>query len=96
MATLRALQSDANNKGVESKLTWQALANATAQMGAPAIDYDRFVARWDAEPELQQIVDRFDGNGLVIKTQDKDSQLPQGEKTGEVEKMAKRATKLGK
>lgn len=96
MATLRALQSDANNKGVESKLTWQALANATAQMGAPAIDYDRFAARWDAEPELKQIVDRFDGNGLVINTNDQAGQLPQGQDTGQVEKMAKRATKLGK
>jgi hypothetical protein len=45
---------------------------------------------------LKQLVDRFDGNGIVVKTEKEADKLPQGEKTGEVEKMAKRATKLGK
>lgn len=97
MATLRALQSAANNSGSESQMTWKALASASAKMGAPAIDYDRFAARWDSDPILKQLVDRFDANGVVIKTNNKENNMPQGQgQTGEVEKMAKRATKLGK
>lgn len=74
-------------------------------MGIP-INYDAFSARWDEEsmlsPEqqiLHKLVDRFDGNGLVLKTQDTQDQVgqqSQEEKPGEVSKMAKRATKLGK
>jgi hypothetical protein len=65
-------------------------------MGAPSIDYDRFAARWEQDEMLKQIVDRFDGNGLVVKTDVQEPKLPQGQQTGEVAKMAKRATKLGK
>jgi molybdopterin-guanine dinucleotide biosynthesis protein A len=97
VATLRALQSAANNSGSESQMTWKALAAASSRMGAPTIDYDRFAARWDSDPMLQQIVDRFDANGVVIKTANKENNLPQGQaQPGQIEKMAKRATKLGK
>ena len=67
-------------------------------MGVP-IDYEAFAVRWDDPQEgalLKQLVKKFDGNGLLIKTHQRDSQLPHTQKTGEVEKMAKRATKLGK
>ena len=37
--------------------------------GSPAIDYDRFAARWEQDPILKKIVDRFDGQGVVLKTQ---------------------------
>ena len=97
MSTLRALQSAANHKGSEATMTWRALAAASAKMGAPAIDYDRFAARWDTDPVLKSIVDRFDGHGLVIKTANNAQQPDQGApQPNEVEKMAKRATKLGK
>jgi len=97
VATLRALQSAANNKGSEATMTWRALAAASAKMGAPAIDYDRFAARWDSDPVLKSIVDRFDGHGLVIKTANNAQQSEKGApQPNEMEKMAKRATKLGK
>jgi hypothetical protein len=56
-------------------MTWKALSNATQDSGAPSIDYTSFDARWKQEEQLppeQQIlhnlVDRYDGTGLVIKT----------------------------
>lgn len=62
--------------------------------------YNAFSARWDDPQEgplLKKFVDRFDGQGVVLKTHNQeDNQQQGGEKTGEVEKMAKRATKLGK
>jgi hypothetical protein len=77
-------------------MTWRALNRAAANYGAPAIDYDRFAARWDQDPVLQQIVDRFDGSGLVIKTQAQSDEPEVGQQqqdTGAVAQMAKSATK---
>jgi len=92
VATLRALQSAANNQGSEAQMTWKALNASDSGMGSPNIDYDRFAARWETDPILKQLVDRFDGNGLVIKTNNKE-QIPQGQhKEREISRMAKRAT----
>jgi hypothetical protein len=78
-------------------MTWRALNAADSGMGSPNIDYDRFAARWETDPVLKQLVDRFDANGLVIKTNDMSQQSQQGkEREGDISKMAKRATKLGK
>lgn len=93
--TLRALQSSANNQNKQAPVTWSALNQAGSNYGSPSIDYDRFAARWETDPILKQLVDRFDGNGLVIKTKNKESNLPQGQKTGEVSKMAMSATRRG-
>jgi len=65
------------------------------------ISYDAFAARWDQEDEsgiLHQLVDRFDGQGLVLKTDAQSPDTPQGgaEQPNQVSQMAKRATKLGK
>lgn len=63
-------------------------------MGVP-ISYDAFAARWESEDEgplLKSLVDKFDGAGITVKTQDTD-QLPQsGHRETEMSKMAKRAT----
>jgi hypothetical protein len=53
-------------------MTWDAINQAGQQYGAPDIDYDRFAARWDADPILKQLVTRFDGHGLVVKTKNKE------------------------
>lgn len=95
--TLRALQAAADNKGTEAPMTWTALNRAASNYGAPAIDYDRFAARWETDPVLKQIVDRFDGSGLVIKTQahSDEPEVTQQQDTGAVSKMAMSATKRG-
>ena len=60
--------------------------------GAPAVKYSTFSARWEKEPVLKQLVDRFDGHGLVVKTAAKDQPEQGGKKTNAMDKMAKRAT----
>jgi hypothetical protein len=90
--TLRSLQSAANNQGSQAPMTWKALNSAANSLGAPDIDYDRFAARWETDPILKQLVDRFDGAGLVIKTNNKEQ--PEKRSKGgesEVSKMAKHA-----
>jgi hypothetical protein len=92
--TLRALQTTANNQHAEAPLTWDAVNHLGQQYGAPDIDYDRFAARWDADPILKQLVARFDGHGLVVKTKNKEDEPEQGDtKPSMMDKAAERATK---
>lgn len=35
------------------------------------IDYETFKAQFDAVPQIKNVVDRFDGQGLVLKTREK-------------------------
>lgn len=91
---LRALQAAANNQHTTAPLTWDALQN----MGIP-VRYDQFAARWDDPQEgaiLKQLVDKFDGHGLTVKTNEKDQIAKNSHKEKEISRMAKRATKLGK
>lgn len=94
--TLRAVQSAANNQNTQAPMTWIALNKAGRNFGAPSIDYDRFAARWETDPVLKQLVDRFDGQGLVIKTNEKEPSTKTSHKEREVSQMAKRATRKGK
>lgn len=93
MLTLRALQSTANSKHTLAPMTWDALNQMGHQYGAPDIDYDRFAARWETDPILKKLVDRFDGHGLVVNTDAKEPKLPQGQKTGMIDRAASAATK---
>jgi len=76
-------------------MTWDAINQMGQEYGAPDIDYDRFAARWGSDPILKQLVARFDGQGLVVKTNKHEPQPQQGEppKPGEVTRMAKHAIK---
>jgi hypothetical protein len=79
-------------------MTWKALNAADAGLGSPNIDYDRFAARWETDPILKTLVDKFDENGLVIKTNSMSQQPAQGSpKAGksDMETAAIRATRAG-
>ena len=106
---LWSLQSAEANAGTGAPIRWDAVNAELIAAGAPPLgdnnhghdtSYEAFSARWDDPQEgpiLKQFVDRFDGQGIVPKTGNDEAQPEQGgEQTGEVEKMAKRATKLGK
>lgn len=85
-------------------MTWRALNAASQSYGAPALDYERFAAQYDSEDEsgiLHQLVDRFDNNGLVIKTNTLTSQgeppmpteAPEDQLSRNAKKVAKRDLK---
>jgi len=93
-------QGAGDNQQTKAPMTWGALQN----MGIP-ISYEAFAARWEEEegmpPEqqvLHNLVVRFDGSGVTVKTQDAKQKPEVGgkEDSGAVAQMAKRATKLGK
>ncbi len=96
---LSSLKSDADFDNETSQISYRALNSLTKDDGAPAMDYVRFAAMWDAEEklppeqqELHNLVDRFDGSGITLKTHDKDSEIPKGNpKASGIQSMAKRA-----
>ena len=92
VATLMSLQANANNKNAQGSYTWDAINSINKNQGAPMIRYDQFAARWETDPMLKQIVDRFDGHGLVIKTNAAEPEKHGGHKKSKISQMAKRAT----
>jgi hypothetical protein len=93
--TLRDLQSAANRQHVQQPLTWQALNNALKPYGNPEIDDYSFSKRWDDPkdgPILKQLVDRFDRNNIVLKTNAKEPGKQGSSGPDAMAKMAKRAT----
>lgn len=93
---MQSVLSNANFDQATSSLTWRALNALASQQGAPAVDYKRFDKRWQDEGEegiLHQLVDRYDGQGLVLKTDEHEHPEVQGKpKQGQISAMAKRAT----
>jgi len=89
---LRDLQSAANRQHIQSPMTWRAINQALSSQGNPEIGYDEFAARWDKEPMLKQLVDRFDGHGLVVKTKAKEVPAHGHKGPDAMGQMAKRAT----
>ena len=98
---LRFLQANDSNPDSPSEgtHTWRELQQKLRSAGLN-IQYDTFKARWDSQDPndaiLHDLVDRFDGHGVVLKTNN--PQLAQGDKSkkSSIDTMAKRATKLGK
>ena len=88
---LTGLQKAADGQGIQSPMTWRAV-NSALRGEAPHVGYREFNARWEKEPILKQLVDRFDGNGLQVKTAAKDQPEQGKKKTNAMDKMAKRAT----
>lgn len=57
------------------------------------VDYETFKADFDANPNLQGLVQNFDSRGITLKTQEVEMpQQGQDKGTKQVDSMAKRAT----
>ena len=99
VSALRFLQADDSNHQSNGVHPWGDLQRKLRSAGLN-IKYKTFKARWDSQqPDdaiLHDLVDRFDGHGVVLKTNN--PQLAQGDKSkkSSIDTMAKRATKLGK
>lgn len=71
---LTNLQNRANSKGVTAKFAWPALSKMMQNTTGQEIDYDAFKSQFDANPQLGNLVDNFDENGVVIKTKAKEQE----------------------
>jgi hypothetical protein len=68
---LNALKSRSDSKGVPGQYSWDAISNMLKNFSGTEMDYETFKAQFDTVPQLKNIVDRFDGRGLVLKTKEK-------------------------
>jgi len=85
----------ADSKNIPGKFTWDEINRFMTNIGKEEFDYDTFKLTFDADPNLQQLVARFDQEGIELKTKKQaPDQGPVDGDTGsaEVSQMAKRAT----
>jgi len=65
------------------------------KMGLPQFTYDSFKAAYDADPQIQEIVDNFSSEGIEINAEEKDDGVVDKDTdSNAVSKMAKAATDL--
>ena len=55
------------------------------------MDYETFKAQFDTLPQLKNIVDRFDGQGLILKTRKKPEATRSDKNTTGIDAAASRA-----
>jgi hypothetical protein len=90
---LRNLVAQADSQNQPSYLSWDALNNLMQNVGEEQFDYDSFKDSYDNNPQVQALIQRFDGDGVELKTKTKNPKKPEGG-GGEdnISKMAKAAT----
>lgn len=85
----------ADSKNIPGKFTWDEINRFMTNIGQEEFDYDTFKLTFDADPNLQQLVARFDQMGIELKTKKQaPAQGPIDGNTGSntVAQMAQRAT----
>ena len=68
---LTNLQSRADSKNTSAQFSWQAISKMMQNVTGQEIDYDAFKSQFDANPQMKSLVDKFDENGITIKTKNK-------------------------
>lgn len=68
----------------------------TKNLGIPQFNYDSFKMSYDNDPQIANLVDNFDSDGLVINQEKKDLAVSGNDDNGrdKVSQMAKSATNL--
>lgn len=74
---LSNVQGRADSKNTSAEFSWPAISKMMQNITGQDIDYDSFKVSFDANPQLKNLVDRFDADGIVIKTKNKAEELGQ-------------------
>ena len=90
---LVTLQNRADSQNVPAEYSWDAISNMLKNVSGIKMDYETFKKQYDSIPQMQNIVDRFDSNGLVLKTQEEPEVTKSGDRTSSLDTSAKRAAK---
>lgn len=88
---LSNLQSRANSKKTTAKFSWDAISRMMQNVTGQKIDYDLFKRQFDTNPSVKNLVNRFDGMGVEIKTKEKERPTEFGKKPGIDKAAANRA-----
>lgn len=79
---LSNLQSRANSKKSTAKYSWEAISKMMQNVTGQKIDYDLFKKMFDTNPRVKNLVNRFDGMGIEIKTKEKERPTEFGKTPG--------------
>jgi hypothetical protein len=79
---LSNLQNRANAKKSTAKYSWEAISSMMQNINGQEIDYDLFKMQFDSNPQIKNLVNRFDGQGIEIKTKEKNVPTEFGQKPG--------------
>jgi hypothetical protein len=92
---LRSLVGKADAANTTAKYPWEKFNKFMVHMGQEEFDNETFKPVFDADPNIQKYVKRFDGEGIELKTKkEAPAQGPVDGNTGSdvVAQMAQRAT----
>lgn len=90
------MKGDADEKGMASEISMDAVKNILSNTGYPAFNYDVFKKIYDQDGDLKNVVADFDQEKIIVKTDQEAAKDPamdyddQGS-TDTVKKMAKAA-----
>jgi hypothetical protein len=54
-----------------AQFSWPAISKLIQNMTGQTVDYDSFKIEFDSNPELKNLIDNFDENGVTLKTKAK-------------------------
>ena len=54
-----------------AQFSWDAISNMLQNVSGTQMDYETFKAEFDQLPQLKNIVDHFNGEGITLKTKEK-------------------------
>jgi hypothetical protein len=91
---LKSLISKADEKQIPGNFTWDQINTFMTNIGEEEFSYETFKIVYDSDPSIQNLIDRFDAEGINLKTKAKTPTPDQGAQQGDdtVNQMAKRAT----
>lgn len=68
---LLQLRNQANSKDQIATYTWDQISGMLRNVSGIHMDYETFKAEFDSIPQMKKIVDRFDDQGITLKTREK-------------------------
>lgn len=68
---LLQLRNQADSRQELASYTWDQVSNMLKNVSGIHMDYETFKAQYDSIPQLSKVVDRFDGQGITLKTKEK-------------------------
>lgn len=88
---LSMLKNKADSAMTTATYTWQELSQMTRNVTGQTVDYDSFKIDFDSNPELKNLVNRFDGDVVELKTKVKPDEVTGQEPNADINASAKRA-----
>ncbi|NDG30351.1 hypothetical protein EB118_09800 [bacterium] len=88
---LITLKNRADSTGSTAQFSWEAISNMLQNVSGLKMDYETFKKQYDEIPELQQIIDGFDKNGVRLTTRQEPEATKSGNKPSDLNVAAKRA-----